>query len=336
MLVRSHEEMVSVGSALGLPWASLDDTLAWRDALRAHVAAEGAVLRRVLVDRALRWHGVEPDNDARDAVNALLDELDTVGDVLVGDGGLVGAAPLRAARVHGSRTVLFLGSVTTTTLARALPDEAIDPRRVRRAVLAWHDDAALAHAMNALGGAVTDAARWAGLDRSPESLDAWWRALAERRPRDGEADVLAADPSAQRYVVRDGRGRWRPRDEAPTEAGTLMRVRQPGGWSRFVWRGEGGCVALTADEALRTTLALEARADASRSLVARRTPTGGVGLSLPVRIPRAEYRMLLGTADRIDDDGGAHYVVTRDVWPPLAAMLHARLGLHVDETEVLT
>ncbi len=336
MRVRSHEEMLSDGAALGMPWASLDDEPAWRDALRAHVAAEGAVLRRSLVDSALRWHGVESDDARREQLNAWIDDLDAIGDILVGDGGLVGAAPVRAARVRGSSTVLLLGSVTTTTLTRALPREVIEARRVRRAVLSSHDAEALARAMASIGGTVSDADRWAGLDRAPTSLDAWWNALSEKRSSEGEARVLAEDPTAQCYVVRDGRGRWRARDEAALDEARLLRVRQPGGWSRFVWCSARGAVVITTDEALRTVLVLEARAGAQRPVSARRGDSGGVEFSLPARIPRAEYRMLLGTADRAEGDGGAVYAVTRDVWPAVRAMLHERLGFHVDEAGVLT
>jgi hypothetical protein len=335
MRVLSHEEMLSDGASLGMPWASFHDESAWRDALRAHVAAEGAVLRRSLVERALRWHGVDHDEAHRDQINAWIDDLDAVGDILVGDGGLIGAAPLRAARIRGSSTLLLLGSVTTATLSRALPREVVEPRRVRRAVLTWHDDEALTQAMAALGGTVTDAERWAGLDRSPATLDAWWSALSQKRPRDADAAALADDLSAQRYVVRDGRGRWRGRDEGPSDEARLLRVRQPGGWSRFVWQSANGCVAITTDEALRTVLALDRRAGAPRSIVARSGQPGAVAFTLPARIPRAEYRMLLGTADRAEVDGAAVYAVTRDVWPTVATMLRERLGLTVDEVGVL-
>lgn len=336
MRARSQDELVSMGASLKMPWATLDDELAWRDAIRAHVASEGFALRRSLLDRTLRWHAIdERDEGARERLNEWIDDLDAVGDLFVGDDGLVGAAPLRAALVHGTSTALLLGSVTTPMLASALPREVIEGRRVRRVVLTWHDRDALAAALEPLGGTVTDAARWSGLDRAPPTLDAWMSELAAKRPREDDAATLIDDPSAERFVVRDGRGRWRARSELSRDELVLVRVRQVGGWFRFAWRTESGCVSLTSDEAARTALAIEQRAGASRTVTARSTETGGVAFTLPVRVPRAEYRMLLGTADRVDADGGAQYVVGRDVWTALRSMLRDRLGLLMDEVGVL-
>jgi hypothetical protein len=325
--VLASEELAEHASRRALAWGDGDD-LAWRETLRAHLAAEGSALRRSLLDRVLRWHGAD-SAEVRERVNALLDDLDAIGDVWIGDGGLVGAAPLRAALVAGSGTALLLGSIPTAALARALPGEVIERRRVRRVVLTCHDAEGLAQVMAVIGGRVIDAAVWAGLDRAPVSPSAWRGELDARRvddaAPDGDREVFVAGP----------RSRWRRETEA-VGLPRLERFRQPGGWFRFVWRRSDGAVALTADEAARTTLALEAAAGHARRVAAEGTVEGNVTFNAPGWLPRAEYRLLLGSCDRVvADDGAARYVASRAVWPALAAALRDRLGMNVDEAGVL-
>ncbi len=326
MRVAGIDEPHNASAALGLPGEAGDDD-AWREALRAHLAAAGTVLRRTLLDRVLRWHDADGP-EARERLDALLDGLDAVGDAWVGDGGLVGATPPRAARIRGSTTVILLGSAPTAAFREALRDEVIRGGRVRRATLSRHDAEGLGEAMRGLGGRVIDADVWAGLDRVPPSLAAWRDELSARRGGsampEGEAEVFVPAP----------RSRWR-REEAPDGAPRLERFRQPGGWFRFVWRGAEGAVALTTDEAMRTALALEREAGHARRVVAEASGEGTVAFAVPGWIPRAEYRYLLGSCDRAGDgDGATRYVTARDVWPTLAAMLRERLGMAVDESRV--
>ncbi|MFO0608853.1 MAG: hypothetical protein U0324_37145 [Polyangiales bacterium] len=323
MRVAGIDELTTAAAGRRLAWETGDDA-AWRESLRAHLAAAGSVLRRSLLDRVLRWHGAE-GAEARERLDALLDGLDAVGDAWVGDGGTVGATPPRAARIRGSSTVLLVGSAPTTAFSAALRDEVVRGGRIRRATLSGHDAEALDAAMSSLGGRVVDADVWAGLDRAPASLDAWRDELSARRGEDampeGEAEVFVSAP----------RSRWR-RDAALEGAPRLERFRQPGGWFRFVWRGAEGAVALTADEATRTALALESEAGHARRVVAEASGEGTVAFAVPGWIPRAEYRYLLGSCDRLGDgEGASRYTAARDVWPTLATMLRDRLGMTVDE-----
>jgi hypothetical protein len=324
MKVLDGEALREQARAAGLPWADDDDELRWREALRAHVAAEGSVRRRSLVDRVLRTAGTD-DSALRERLHTLVDDLDAVGDVYLGDGGLVGAAPLRAAQVRGSDTVLWLGSVPTATLEAALPGERIERRRVRRSVLGLHDADALRCAVDALGGRVLDAEAWAGLDRAPSTLSEWRVTLDARR---GEP---ALDEEAWEVFAPGPRSRWlRTRESGPTPR--LVRVRQAGGWYRHAWQGEGGVVALTRDEAARTALALEAEAGVAQVVRVEPTDDGRVAFGLTAWLPRAEYRMLVGAADQVGREGGAsRYVSDATVWMSLKQMLCARLAMRVEE-----
>ncbi len=332
MRVVAAEELTERAAALGVCWSGADEDDAWRETIRVHLAAEGSILRRTLVDRVLRWHDV-PDEDARrERIHEVIDALDGVGDALMGDGGLIGAAPVRAAIVGDSRVVLLLGGVPTSVLATALPQETILRGRVRQVMLRHHDRAGLTRAMTTLGGGVIEVAVWAGLDRAPPTLDAWWQTLASRRV---EAAAGGDERDLAVFVVHGDRGRWRRPEGSDAALPRLERLRQPGGWYRYAWRTEEGAGALTGDEATRTMLAIEARAGVRRTVTATTTPGDVVTVSVPGRIPRAEYRYLLGVGDRLEPaDGAARYAAPAETWPELGKMFFARLGMAVDESGV--
>lgn len=334
MRVVGADELTARAGASGTRWGATGDDEAWRETVRAHLAAEGSVLRRALVDRVLRWHDAPDDDATRGRVNDLIDALDGVGDVLVGDGGLVGAAPLRAALVGRSRVVLLLGSVPTAVLAAAMPEETIARGRVRRVLLRRLGHAEVARAMDSLGGSVIDARVWAGLDRAPPTLDAWWQTLGARRveamwPSEGARERAV-------FVVHNGRGRWRRPEDGGASLPQIERERQPGGWYRYAWRTADGACPLTSDEATRTMLAVEARAGVAREVIAASTPGDVVTVSVPGWVPRAEYRFLLGVGDRLETrEGNSRYAVPSESWAELAEMFSKRLGMIVDESGVM-
>ncbi len=90
MRVVGADELTARAGASGTRWGATGDDEAWRETVRAHLAAEGSVLRRALVDRVLRWHDAPDDDATRGRVNDLIDALDGVGDVR-GGRGLAGA-----------------------------------------------------------------------------------------------------------------------------------------------------------------------------------------------------------------------------------------------------
>jgi hypothetical protein len=333
MRVVGADELVARSAATGVRWGAIDDEGAWRETVRAHLAAAGSALRRTLIDRVLRWHDAPDDEETRERVDSVVDELDAVGDALVGDGGLVGAAPLRAALVGDEGQCLLVGSVPSRVIEAAL-GAAFVPGRVRSMSLRGRSREELAAALAPLGGVVIDVETWAGLDRSPRSLGAWRCSLEARRIE--EPGAVDTTPERGVFVVREGRGRWR-RPDATGSSARLERVRQPGGWYRYAWRTAEGERPLSRDEATRTILAVEAAAGGARTATATRARGDVVVVAVPGFVPRAEYRLLLGVGERTGaSDGVARYAVSADAWPTVAAVLGDRLGMIVDETGVET
>lgn len=325
MRVLSVDEVRARARALAVPWRAGDD-LAWREVVRVQLAAEGVTTRRALVDRALRWADAPRDDEDRTRLSELIDDLDAVGDLSLGDEGLVAATAPRAAVVNGGDTVLLLGTVPTPHFEHAL-GLRVEPRRVRRVILPRMDLPALTDAMATLGGRVVDALRWAGLDRAPTSPTQWWAELNARDPLDETAGSEWEITEVQRLVVGDGRARWR---DEPRGDG-LLRRRMDGGWHRFAVRRDGCLWALSRDEATRTELSLRWEGGALPTMAVR-AEAGGVRFTLGARIPMAEYRLLLGTADRVD---GATWDVPRATWPALASVFRERLGCALDESALM-
>lgn len=309
---------------------------------RAEAAALGKCLRRVLADRVcalLRPVGGIPLERALD----VMQRLEEQGDLLAGPGGYVAAAPLRA--IHaGPGHHLLLGGIDSVTLGAAL-GVAISPSVLRRLRSEPAGDDALAGTVAGLGGRVLSIEAWAGLDRTPPADAVWLASLAERLhdPLESiattEAVLAPAVGEIEHYVASEHR--WRRVSAAP--GSPLLRARQPFGWFAYAWLASGPAepqrreaLRLGRDEARRTQFALDVGAGQPHTL--RLEGAGAVArLHLEAPLPYAEYRFLLGFAERSGWEGLPirYSLPTADV-PRVTACLAQRLGVRIDHisTEV--
>ncbi len=325
--------IASEGGALGA--CVSDDVL--RDAIRAELRALGTVLRRALVDRLVLRIADEGDdrNALRERLSELLDALASAGDVYVGAGGLIGAAPLRSAFVNDG-LALLLGSASTTWFRRSLPMASIKDGPIRRAQIALGERSTFVEALSACGGTVTTVARWAGLDRVPREILSWRAELTQRFEGVAHHDRFEPGDDVRVYIA-DGSEplaarRWKlPSKIASMPSPHLERHRRPGGWFAYAWAIGETLHPLTRDEGLRTAFLLDAEAGAAQSF---RASIGeeSVCIDLDVMLPSPEYRLLLGVGTRIDDaNAPRRWRVPTVAWPELRRALAEGLGIRFDE-----
>jgi hypothetical protein len=303
---------------------------------RAEAAALGKCPRRVLADRVcalLRAVGGIPAERAQDVIHRLEEQ----GDLLAGPGGYVAAAPLRA--IHaGPGHHLLLGGIDSVMLGAAL-GFAISPSVIRRLRSEPAGDKVLAGTVTGLGGRVLSIEAWAGLDRTPPA-DAAWLAALEERLHDPLESIAAAEAvlapavgDIEYYVA--GEHRWRRVSAAP--GSPLLRARQPFGWFAYAWlAGEPAApqrreaLRLGRDEARRTQFALDA--GAGQPLPLRLESAGAASrLHIEAPLPYAEYRFLLGFAERSTWEGLpiCYSLAAADV-PRVSACLAQRLGIRIE------
>ncbi len=308
-----------------------------RDALRGELGALGATHRRTLIDRLVVRIAVEGDDRSalRERLGALLDGLASSGDAHVGAGGLVGAAPLRAAFVNDT-LALLIGSASTMWLRRSLSAVSIEAGPIRRARLAPGERSAFESALSAHGGAVTTVARWAGLDRIPREIAAWRVELAERFDGAAHHDRFEPGDDVRIYVADPmepiAARRWKlPAKLASTPSPRLERHRRMGGWFAYAWVVGETRHPLSRDEGLRTSYLLDAEAQASRTL---RTSTHeeSVRVDLDTMLPSPEYRLLLGVGTKVEDaNAPRRWRVPTTAWPELRRALADGLGIRFEE-----
>lgn len=303
---------------------------------RAEAAALGPCLRRVLADHIcarLRAVGGIPTERIQDVIHRLEEQ----GDLLAGPGGYVAAAPLRAIRA-GPGHHLLLGGIDSVTLGAAL-GAAISPSVLRRLRSEPTGDEGLAGTITGLGGRVLSIEAWAGLERTPPA-DAAWLAVLDERLHDPLESIAAAEAvlapvvgEIEYYVA--GENRWR---RIGTAAGSLLvRARQPFGWFAYAWLASKPAdpqrreaLRLSRDEARRTQFALDAGAGLPLPL---RLESAGAAVRLYIQapLPYAEYRFLLGFAERSAWEGLpiCYSLAAADV-PRVSACLMQRLGIRID------
>lgn len=328
-----RSRIASDGAALG---ANVSDD-ALRDVLRGELRALGAGLRRTLIDRLVDRVAVEGDDRSalRERLGELLEGLASSGDVYVGAGGLVGAAPLRAALVSDT-LALLVGSASTVWLRRNLAAVSIEAGPIRRAQIAPGERSAFENALSAHGGTVTTVTRWAGLDRVPREIAAWRAELAERFDGAAHHDRFEPGDDVRIYMADPlepvAARRWKfPAKLASKPSPRLERHRRPGGWFAYAWVIGETLHPLSRDEGLRTSYLFDAEAGASRPL---RTSTfeESVFVDLDAMLPSPEYRLLLGVGTRVDDSNAPRrWRVPMTAWPELRRALAEGLGIRIDE-----
>ncbi len=321
-----HE--IVTGDVSGLGAASGGETV-W-EALRQGVCAYGIVTRRRLLGEVAR-HLRVTDDEGLAALRRSLEALEAAGDVLVGSGGRVAAAPLRVVRLPG-REALLVGAAPARDLdAVSLREGA--PRR-----FVWSEEASR-WLQTERGACEVAAAVWARLDRAPEAGEALVAALVTRVQVAETTGTMARVDGVsvttwQRYVPaatarRQGLG-WR--EGGAPDGPALLRWREGGADWTFGWANPASwprALHLTRDEATRLRFALD------------RIAGGGIPVSVAIEgervslrvegsLPSAEYRYLAAACEEIARELRATvYRLPSAAWPEVAATLQARLGLRV-------
>ena len=259
------------------------------ESLREECHAAGPVPRGWLQARIARRTGRRHDE-----IVAAVEELARVGDLLLGGGGLIGPAPLRAVPLPGGGALL-VGARPRRWLGMEPTDDL--PRRVGEAP----EDAT-----------VVPLERWTGLDRTPNADSDFLETIRARECREDDNDW------SQAWCWRDGK--FRP---AEGHLG-LWRLRMPGRWFRYAWADESGRRPMSTDEGVRALFALSR---GEREPIDTTAGPAGVRIDLPF-IPRAEARFVMACASRRD---GRSWAIPRERWTEVAATLETRLGLTFGE-----
>jgi len=259
------------------------------EALREECHAAGPVPRAWLQARVARRTGRTHDD-----IVGVVDELARGGDILLGAGGLVAPAPLRAVALPGGGALL-VGARPSRWLSMEPTDDL--PRRVEEAP----EDAT-----------AVPLERWTGLDRSPSADSDFLQSLLDREYREDDNDW------SQAWCWRDGK--FRP---AEGHLG-LWRLRMPGRWFRYAWADEAGRRPMSTDEGVRALFALSR---GERDPIDTTESPAGVRIDLPF-IPRAEARFVMACASGRD---GRTWTIPHERWAEVAATLEARLGLTFGE-----
>lgn len=306
------------------------------EVVRAELFALGGTLRRVLASRVAQL--LSPLAISVDRVTEVIRKLATLGDLSVGPGGEVACAPLRAVKV-AEGSWLLIGTLPSPLLASRFGGALSGlPRRITGL-----DGETMATRLDGLSARLVTLDRWAGLDRAP-AVDAWPAELAARlaaadRYADRAAmvrwedeEIYTPDPAEPRQYRR-----WKRR--ALGEEPALLRARQPGGYHAHAWAKRSGAagdavtrVPLSADEARRTTFAVDAGAGAAIALPFL-LGDGFAEITLTAALPSAEYRYLIGVgAQAGEGEAQRTYRLDPGMWPAASAQLQLRLGVTMVES----
>lgn len=297
--------------------------------IRDQVSARGACQRAMTVSRVCRFAAPVISLDA-ERVSDLCTQLGREGDLVIADGGLLMATPLRAIDLGQGR--FRLASSLATRRLKTLLSGSWGWVGIARTCQV--EDPIQLHAqVTAVGGRVLTPADWAGLERVPPADQTWLDGL-ERR--------LQATPEAAGSLERDEPLAWRgcritaegihwPAD--PQAAGSrLWRARTRFGYWRHAWSQEGPpstspFVTLGADAGSRTLFALARVQGLPLTGVVTQDDHLAV-LAIRHWLPLAEYRFLAVHATaREADRTGSLWSLPCGQLAGVVAMLEARLGL---------
>lgn len=259
-----------------------------------------------------------------DVLASICQDLVRGGDLVLADGGYLGATPLRVVPIGAERWCVF-ASAPSGMLDELLPGKWLTSghRRVRAAAIDMMEAA-----VSESGGSVVSSKTWAGFDRTPPADGAFLEGL-DRRLTTSAAPAMSLDEAGalewRAWIPHAGGMRWRR-----TEAGQLWRARN----ARFRWHRAWTAgaspaaqpfLSLDADEAARACFAVARRAEVPLGMRLADDPAEeSVRLTLDGWLPRAEYRFLALHGQRVE---GSTWRIDGDSREAVSAGLAARLGL---------
>ena len=266
-------------------------------------------------------------------VAKVCDLLKRDGDVGGGERGVLFATPLRAVDLGGGE--FRIASTLPTKHLAANLGGSWNVAGISRTYRA--EDAEWArNAVAAAGGVVLSPSDWACLDRVARADKAWLDGL-DRRLRaesEGPGSLERDEPLTWRgCVATEGGFRWAPAESA--KAARLWRARNHWGYWLFAWSQEGTpksspFVSLRPDDGTRSAFAVvRALGSPVEALVEKHE--GAATLSIPHRLPFAEYRFLAIFSSREKEGGNSRWTLPIDRLACVLDVLRERLGLVVRE-----
>lgn len=326
MRILSEEQAGELASAIVGAGLSPLDTAA--ELVRHEVSARrqcpGHLVARRVCRLAAPVTALDPE-----MVQNVCDELEREGDLVLAEGGLLYATPVRIV-VLGGGAYRFVCTLPSVRLVASVAGDW-SRQRLRRVCKPGRPVEEIA---TNLRGVVLTPEAWAGLDRVPPADGEWLRGLASRLSWAPEpAGSLESDEPLQwsAFVVVDGEPRWRT-----SASDGLWRARRRGTRWVYAWAPGGSpvshpFVSLYPDEGARTVYALAGVAGAPvRAGVSR--AQGSVSITIPVWLPQAEYRYLSTCGEPVDPAGrGSRWAVPAERANVVLGTLVNRLGLRVEE-----
>lgn len=303
------------------------------DLVRGYVTAHGASPRAVAVRRICRAAAPAFTLD-ESVVSDACDLLEREGDVVLADGGVLFATPLRAVKLDG-QDFRIASSLPTRRLATLLIGSwnvAGTSRRCR-----VDDTERASAAVIEAGGVVLTPSAWARLDRVPAADQRWLESLELRLRSAAEAaSSLERDEALawSGYVATDSGLRWKAANAG--EGARLWRARNRWGHWHHAWTEQGTpassrFVSLRRDEGTRTVFAVAAALGVPAEISVARHADEAI-ITVPQWLPFAEYRYLAVSASLSASDRGAtRWTVPSASLATVLGTLVQRLGIVVRE-----
>lgn len=305
--------------------------------LRQEVSARSHCLRSVAISRVSRFVAPAVALDS-ELILDVCEDLENVGDFLLGDGGILFQSPVRAINLGGG-TYRFITSLPTNRLASLIKGTWRINGISRTCQLEPNQEQPLQDVIDSLGGVILSPSSWAGLNKVLPSNKQWLDGLERRFQTEAKAQgSLEKDEQlswAGCVVTSDG-VTWKF-DESSKNA-QLWRARNRWGYWYYAWTKKGSptisqFIQLRPDEGLRSYFAL-ARVLGS-PIEAQFKEQGEVAeLILSTWLPIAEYRYLTISALAVRYERKAKcWFINKSQVVEVLRVLEERLGLVIKKEE---
>jgi hypothetical protein len=281
--------------------------------LRACLAGLKSTTTRQLLDRAEAILAAYPEATEREHLREILDQLERLGDVSIGPGGRVAAAPLRAVQCEEGE-YLLVGTYPLDWFIElcGLDGSSIElvsdvPRRLK-----IDGNGSFKSAITKVEGRILSAESWSRIDRAPVANQRWLEELRKRLEHEGryehEVTVSFEGNLAWQYQSTADQPnqawRWQELDEDVESVQGLVRYLAYGRFYRYLWiepdeASSFGVLDLNQADAARTQFALDRVNDAQLKVLIRRDEATVV-LELPGFLPPPEFKYLNALSKRVN------------------------------------
>lgn len=281
------------------------------EVVRAELMAQGTCRRHVLKKAiAERTQALEASEDL---ITKVVSELEILGDITTGQGGLLAPGPTRTVALDDDHRLIFSGA-PTSQLSQHLGCD-LELRGFTRLATQWDD--AHERSLREQGGLALSIEQWCGLTRAPAADPRWWTSLLQRLHASTDQTThishIVGDEPFQRYDPSSPHDthhrRWVQATELPPAQPTLIRFNGYGRHKRFVLLTSDDTpptnkpaptlrwLSLSRGEARRLCFTLDDMADNPTALLAVEGQGETSWIESPNLLPYEEYRYLTAMSD---------------------------------------